>query len=46
MQYKLKPVSMSNEDYQAELAQFTDEYDRHEQKVNAMKMFFMNGSKN
>ena len=45
MSFKLKPVSMSNEDYQAELAQFTDEYDRHKQKVNALHQFFMNGSK-
>jgi hypothetical protein len=45
MQYKLKPVSMSNKDYKAELAEFKDEDDRHEHKVNAMKLFFMDGSK-
>ena len=44
MAFKLKPVSMSNEDYQAELLQFEDEYDRHEQKVSALQSFFMNGS--
>ena len=45
MGYKLKPVSMSSADYELELAQFQDENDRHEQKVNALKLFFMNGSK-
>jgi hypothetical protein len=47
MQYKLKPVSMKSEDYEAELIQFGGSEDfRHQSKNHDMKLFFMNGSTN